>query len=93
MYRGLSLSGPALFPASGPVRKHPLGSTGSRSARFPGFNATMRRSDSRPPYPTYFVLLRTPVTDPCACVRSARPDAAAGGLGLCGEAGPTNASL
>src|SRR5262249_33294752 len=53
----------------------------------------MERSDSRPSYPARFVVLRVPVTAPCVCVRSARPDAAAGGPELCGEAGPERLSL
>src|SRR5438876_4834109 len=66
---------PVMFPSSGSATQHPLRSTGSRRDRFPGFDATMRHSDSRPPYPTRFVVLRAAVTVPCACVRSVLPDA------------------
>ena len=55
MHRDSSLDVPALFPASGTADRHPLGSAGSRSAQFPGFTATMRCSEPRPPFPPAFV--------------------------------------
>ena len=64
-----------MFPSSGSLTQRPLRSPGSWWGQFPGFLATIGHCDFRPPYPARFVVLRTPVTDPRACVRSARPDA------------------
>jgi hypothetical protein len=64
-----------MFPSSGSLTQHPLRPPGSWWRQFPGFVATMRYCDFRPSYPTRFVGLRTPGTDPCVCLHSARPDA------------------
>jgi len=79
----------AMFPPNGSLTQRPLPSPGSPWCEFPGFVGTMRRSDSRPPYPTDFVVLRPPVTDPCVCLRlSPPPDAGGGAWGFGGVAAP-----
>ena len=50
-----------MFPSNGSMTRRPLPSTGSPRVAFPGFDGTMRRSDSLPPFPPRFVVLRLAV--------------------------------
>ena len=60
-----------MVPSRGILIRRPLPSTGSRRERFPRFIGTTRRSDSLPPYPPAFIVLRHAVTVVHRTVRSA----------------------
>ena len=79
----IGFKAPVVLPPSASVARRPLPSTGSRRVRFPGFNGTMKRSDSLRTFTTDFLFVRPSLPLVCACLRRSaqarrRPD----GLGL-----------
>ncbi len=74
---------PASFLSDGPQSDAPFPPPGP-AGQFPGFTSTSERSDSLPPIPPHFVILRLAVPLFALVFRSRRrPNAAAAGQGHC----------